>query len=124
MKILLVDDNAGLLKVQSTFLRKAGYEVITATNGQEALDLAAIQTFDLMITDIVMPEKEGIEIIRELRQKFPEMKIIAMSGGGRVQAGDYLFIAKKLGADQTLSKPFTAAELLAAIKSVMPQIGA
>lgn len=117
--ILLVDDNAGLLKMQSEFLRHAGHAVTTAVNGKEALRLTQDQVFDLVVTDLVMPEKEGIETIIELRRKIPTMRIIAMSGGGRVDAKDYLLLAQKLGAAKTLAKPFSGKELVDAIASVL-----
>ena len=117
--ILLVDDNAGLLKMQAEFLRSAGYVVTTAANGKEALRLTQEQAFDLVVTDLVMPEKEGIETIIELRRKIPAMKIIAMSGGGRGDAKDYLIVAQKLGAAKTLAKPFSGKELVEAVASVL-----
>ncbi len=117
--ILLVDDNVGLLKMQSEFLRGAGHKVTTAPDGKEALRLTQDQVFDLVVTDLVMPEKEGIETIIELRRKIPTMKIIAMSGGGRVDAKDYLMLAQKLGAAKTLAKPFSGKELVEAVASVL-----
>ena len=119
-KILLVDDNATLLKHQGEFLCLAGHEVTTAPDGKQAMRLVQTQAFELVITDLVMPEKEGIEIIRELRQSHPALKIIAMSGGGRGDAKDYLAIAKALGASQVLAKPFSGEELLQAVNSTLP----
>ena len=118
-KILLVDDNATLLKHQGEFLRLAGHEVILAPDGKQAMRLVQTQAFELVITDLVMPEKEGIEIIRELRQSHPALKIIAMSGGGRGDAKDYLAIAKVLGASQVLAKPFSGQELLQAVSAAL-----
>lgn len=117
--ILLVDDNAGLLKMQAEFLRDAGHTVATAANGKEAMRVVQRGSFDLVVTDLVMPEKEGIETIIELRRKFPALKIIAMSGGGRVDAKDYLDIARKLGAARTLAKPFSGKELVEAVAQVL-----
>src|SRR5438552_5036610 len=110
--ILLIDDNAGMLKMQVEFLRHAGHAVTTAVNGKEGMSLVEKQPFDLVITDLVMPEKEGIEVIMELRRKFPALKIIAISGGGRVNPEDYLVLARKLGATKTLAKPFSGKELV------------
>ena len=107
-KILLVDDNADILKTHGAVLRRAGHEVVTAANCNEALRLAEQNAFDLVITDLVMPDKEGIETILALRQLTPDLKIIAMSGGGRINANDYLIIARQCGAAQTLAKPFSA----------------
>jgi CheY-like chemotaxis protein len=119
-KILLVDDNPGLLVMQRGFLEHGGHVVTTATNGKEAVERAQRESFDVLITDLVMPEKEGIEIIIELHKKFPAMKIIAMSGGGRINSKDYLDLAAKLGASKTLSKPFSGKDLLAAVASLAP----
>jgi DNA-binding response OmpR family regulator len=117
--ILLIDDNAGMLKMQVAFLQQAGHAVTTAVNGKEGLKLVAQQPFDLVITDLVMPEKEGIEVIIELRQKLPALKIIAISGGGRVKPEGYLVLAQKLGAAKTLAKPFSGKELVEAVTSVL-----
>ena len=107
-RILVVDDEESLRLLLSRALQKAGYEVVTAANGAAAVELFRAQPADLVITDLVMPEKEGIETILELRQLQPGLKIIAMSGGGYMEAQDYLQMAGKLGAMGTLSKPFTA----------------
>ncbi len=117
--ILVVDDNIAFLEIQTEFLRRAGHEVTPATNGIEAMNRADSQAFDLVITDLIMPDKEGVQVIMELRKKHPGVKIIAMSGGGRVNAEDYLAIARRLGAAKTLSKPFTGDELLGAVAEVI-----
>jgi len=117
--ILLVDDNIPFIKSQSEFLRYTGHTVSTAGNGKEAMDLVANNDFDIIITDLVMPEKEGIETIMELSRTAPNIKIIAMSGGGRVNATDYLTIARRVGASDTLAKPFSGDELLAAVSHVL-----
>ena len=83
------------------------------------MDLVANNDFDIIITDLVMPEKEGIETIMELSRTAPNIKIIAMSGGGRVNATDYLTIARRVGASDTLAKPFSGDELLAAVSRVL-----
>lgn len=117
--ILVVDDNIAFLEIQTEYLRRAGHEVTPATNGIEAMNRVDSQRFDLVITDLIMPDKEGVQVIMELRKKHPGIRIIAMSGGGRVNAEDYLAIARRLGATKTLSKPFTGEELLGAVSEVM-----
>jgi DNA-binding response OmpR family regulator len=118
--ILLVDDDAHLVKVQSVFLRRAGHTVSMAANGKEAMDLVADNDFDLVITDLIMPEKEGIETILELRRKLPKIKIVAMSGGGAwTDTRDSLAMARQLGASLTLAKPFSGEELIAAVAQVL-----
>lgn len=118
-KLLLVDDNQDLLGLQGEFLRMAGHEVFTAANGNEALEQADRTRFDLVITDIIMPDKDGIEVIVALRKSLPSVKVIAISGGGRLNARDYLSIAQKLGAAATLAKPFSGAELAATVERVL-----
>ena len=117
--ILLADDNADILSLQSTLLRDAGHEVTTASTGREALQQARIRPFDLVITDIVMPEGDGIETIVEVRRRHPGTKIIAISGGGRMSSDNYLPLAEKLGAAKSLSKPFSGGELLATVAFVL-----
>jgi YesN/AraC family two-component response regulator len=94
------------------------HHVTEARNGTEALRLCAAEPPEVVLTDLIMPEKEGLETIAEIRRQFPELKVIAMSGGGRGQADDYLRIARRLGAVQTLSKPFSTSEMAAAIASL------
>jgi DNA-binding response OmpR family regulator len=117
--ILLIDDNPGLLKMQVEFLRHAGHGVTTAANGKEGVQLGRSRPFDLLITDIIMPEKDGIEVIVELRRAIPRMKIIAISGGGRIGPSDYLDLAHKLGAATTLTKPFSGKDLVDAVAALL-----
>jgi DNA-binding response OmpR family regulator len=120
-KILLVDDDDNFRAMLGRVLGDAGHIVTMAVNGNEALRLVQENAFDLVITDLMMPEKEGIETIVELRRKIPGLKIIAMSGGGFNAPEIYLNLARKLGAVQTLAKPFPGTELLAAVASVLSQ---
>lgn len=101
-------------------LAEFGHTVIEARNGIEGLASFPADGVDLVITDIVMPGKEGIEVITELRRLHPQLKILAISGGGRVGSKDYLSIATFLGAAKVLAKPFTAQELVAAINELLP----
>lgn len=118
-QILLVDDNEPLLELTGRVLQRAGHQVSLSTNGRDALNLVQDKTFDLVITDLVMPEKEGIETILELRRKFPALRIIAMSGGGLADPETNLKLARHLGAVHTLAKPFSSEEFLAAVASVL-----
>ena len=95
------------------------FELLEAANGKEGIGLLAHVPFDLIITDIIMPEKEGIELIIEVRQKHSDMPIIAVSGGSHRGVDDYLQMAKKLGANMTLTKPFSADEILLSTKSLL-----
>jgi DNA-binding response OmpR family regulator len=100
-------------------LGDAGYEVTEAGDGSEGIKLYREVRPDLVITDLVMPEKEGIETIVELRRDFPEVKIIAISGGNNNRSGSYLSMAEKLGAERTIGKPFKIPELLGAVRAVL-----
>ena len=118
--ILVVDDEPSMRLVLSEHLRRAGHQITTADNGETALQLMAGSSFDIVITDIIMPGKEGVETIRDVRRLYPATKIIAISGGGRYDPGDfYLEMAQKLGANVSLAKPFSQAELLDAVSRVL-----
>ena len=118
-RILIIDDDTQILKMLRKTLEREGHEVIDAADGNKGLRLYREDPTDLVITDIVMPEKEGIETIIDLRREFPEAKIIAMSGGGQIEAESYLSMAKRLGAQRTLTKPFQNEELLEAIEALV-----
>jgi CheY-like chemotaxis protein len=118
-RILLVDDNAELLLSTAAVLRAHRHDVVTAGNGAEALARIDLDTFQLVITDILMPDKEGFETIMTLRRRFPSLKIIAVSGGGYIDARKYLDSARMLGAHHTLEKPFSGLDLILAIDQVL-----
>lgn len=110
---LVVDDEETLRKLVSIVLERAGHRVLTASSGSEALRILKSEQVDLVISDIVMPETDGIELMREIRTKFPGMKIISMSGGGNyLTASLCLKLAGQMGASVILSKPFTPDQLL------------
>lgn len=119
-KILIVDDEAPMLFVIQHLLRAEGYQVSTATNGKAAIEIAAKHKFDLIITDLIMPRMDGIELILALRVTHPKTPVIAMSGGWNGGSQSYLRLAAMLGARQTLAKPFDKAYLLSAVET---QIG-
>lgn len=110
--ILVVDDQKGIRDVLRKVLIEAGHDVAEAENGAAALALARGQAFNLIITDIIMPEMEGIETIATMKREQPNLKILAMSGGGRAKVMDFLAVARKTGADAILEKPFRKSELL------------
>jgi CheY-like chemotaxis protein len=115
-RILVVDDEKPVRDIIAYTLCNEGYQVVAAANGNEAMDLARMMRFDLVITDMVMPEKEGIETIMELRAQAPGIRIIAMSGGQPGEAGDFLPLAKTLGAVAVLRKPFDMETFLGTVK--------
>lgn len=118
-RILVIDDEHNILLMLKKMLEKEGYEVDLALNGKDGLDLLNRISFDLVITDIIMPEMEGLETIASLRKKFPDLKIIAISGGGRVSAESYLNSAKLLGAATIIQKPFERTELVGAVHALL-----
>lgn len=117
--ILVIDDDKLMRLALARILIAAGYNVIEASDGEEGLQLYHSQDFDLVITDLIMPDKEGIQIIRELRKENSKVRIIAMSAGGRGGATDYLKWARLIGAKQCLSKPIKRTELLNAVMAVL-----
>jgi CheY-like chemotaxis protein len=120
IRILLVDDDPSFRPMLAETLSRLGHDVVTATNGDEALALFREDAIDLVITDLIMPEREGLDVIRTLRRRAPNLKIIAMSGGGRNSPVTYLEIAKRLGAATVLAKPFSTEQLKSAIAEAMP----
>jgi len=118
-RILLIDDDEAFRNMLHKTLERAGYEVQPAADGKQALELFRQQHPDLIITDLVMPEKEGLETILELRREAPNAKIIAMSGGSRMNPRTSLAMAEKFGARKTLSKPFSHQEILDAVSDVL-----
>ena len=118
-KILLVDDDELFAVMLQRSLVVFGYEVARARDGREAMKLYDPETFNLVVTDLIMPDMEGVELIVALRRLNPAVKIIAMSGGGRNQPEAYLSIAQKVGAGRTLAKPFPIATLSAMVKECL-----
>jgi CheY-like chemotaxis protein len=118
-RVLVVDDEELAQFTIREILEDAGHDVCEAENGNQAIAEQQSQPFDLIITDIIMPEKEGVETIVELMAEFPDLKIIGISGGGRTRNLDYLQSAKQVGAKTVLSKPFTEDELLEAVESLL-----
>jgi len=118
-RVLVIDDEDMIRDIIKTVLSEAGYQVAGAANGMEGLKILGSQPVDLIITDILMPEKEGIATIIEARKSHPNIKIIAISGGGRAHHFHPLKIAGKIGADMTLPKPFEPEELLAVVKKIL-----
>ncbi len=118
-RVLIIDDEELVRVTVRQILENAGYEICEASDGRQALEDYKVSRPDLVITDIIMPDKEGIETIIELRAMDPDAKIIAISGGGRIGANDYLELAKRLGANQVIAKPLNSEKLLQAVETVM-----
>ncbi len=118
-RILVTDDNARLRAALRNILTLAGHEVETASNGVEACQILDRLPVDLLITDIIMPDREGIQTIAGLHRERPDLHIIAMSGEGSDGAGFYLEMAREFGADLTLSKPFSKSQVLEAVEGLL-----
>lgn len=119
-RILLIEDDTALRRMLYYDLIAAGYAVAEAVHGADGLMQLRQNPVDLVITDMLMPEMDGVETIQQLRRSFPDIKIMAISGGGLASPDHYLRIAKKLGADKTLKKPFTFPELLDVVHELYP----
>jgi DNA-binding response OmpR family regulator len=117
--ILIIDDNENMLRMMGDLLSRSGYNVLSAPDGVNGMKTYHANPPDLVITDIIMPDKEGLEVIMELVKQEPRPKIIAMSGGGMMEPQTYLSLARKLGADQVIEKPFRSAELLSLIEKLL-----
>ena len=119
-RILLIDDDAALRSAVRRALERAGYEVREAGDGESGLRVHREVGADLVIVDIFMPERDGLELIRELRTAAPGVKILAMSGGGKSGKIDLLKDATVFGAARTLRKPFEMSELWNAVRELLP----
>jgi CheY-like chemotaxis protein len=117
MKILVIDDDPSVRKFIATTLKRENHVVTEAENGAEGLKrLQEEKDISIIITDLLMPEKEGIETIMEIRKINPSLKILAISGGGKVGPENFLLLADAVGANATLRKPFSGQELLMCLK--------
>lgn len=116
--ILVIDDDAVTRQIAQTALGKAGYRVTAIANGTDGLQWLAHHFADIVITDIFMPDVDGLEVVIAVRQSCPGARILVISGGSALIQKDYLPVAERLGADATLTKPFRPAALLAAVESL------
>jgi CheY-like chemotaxis protein len=117
--ILVIDDESEVRYAIRAVLEDQGHAVDEADTGTAGLAAIADRTFDLVICDIIMPDKEGIETIVEIKQLLPKQKIVAISGGGRIKKEDYLAVAAAVGATYTVSKPFDAETLTDMVNAVL-----
>jgi DNA-binding response OmpR family regulator len=117
-RVLVIDDNPDMRRTMQVLLESEGFAVSVAADGEEALRIQKSSPAQVVVTDIFMPGKEGIETIYELRKQFPQTKVIVMSGGLRAKGVDYFEVARELGAVKTLKKPFAPAELIEALREL------
>jgi CheY-like chemotaxis protein len=116
--VLLVEDDGMVRQTIAMLLEKRGFQVVVARDGRAGLAAAEHAQPDIVLTDIIMPELDGIAFMMAVRRAQPAIKIVAMSGGGRMGNSDYLSIAAKLGAHATLAKPFSGDDLVAVLSEV------
>lgn len=119
MKILLIDDDELIRTTCRNILKKDGYTVVEAGDGNVGVQLFKSENPDIVVTDMLMPDKEGLETISDIREINSKAKIIAISSGGSTQNMGFLQLAKQIGADCVLKKPFRPAELLTAVKGLV-----
>jgi DNA-binding NtrC family response regulator len=119
VRILIIDDLPAVRQLMGDMLRARGYAVVEAENGRDGIAKMREAPADLVITDVIMPEMEGMETVSTLRKAYPGLRIIAMSGGGRAANYDFLQATVKLGAARTLQKPFTRDELIEVVEECL-----
>ncbi len=121
-RILIIDDEKSARDLLRTIFEHEGYEVVEAINGQEGVEVFGKLHIDLVVTDMVMPVKDGLKTILELRQKEPTVPVIAISGGGAIAKEKYLNIASYFEGVRTLPKPFSLQDLLTAVEDLLGSI--
>ena len=119
LRIVLIDDDELVLDTVSSLMEAKGFVVEATRSGLEGLEMCERQRPDLVITDIIMPDYEGIEMIRTLRKTHGDVKILAMSGGGRLGRKEVLGLAELMGADRVMAKPFTPEELFTVVDQIL-----
>ncbi len=118
-RILVIDDEELARFTMREILESAGHEVTEANDGEQGVQRYRADPTDIIVTDIIMPKKEGVQVVIELKQDFPDLLIIAVSGGGRTKNLDFLKLAKDFGADKILAKPFTETEMNTAVRELL-----
>jgi CheY-like chemotaxis protein len=120
-RVLVIDDNDDFRKLALLWFQIHGIEAEGAANGAQGLEVQRTRPATVIVTDIFMPEKEGIETIQELRKEYPEAKIIAMTGRESLTGYDVFQVARELGAERTFKKPFKLDDLIAAVRELSPE---
>lgn len=117
--VLIVEDDKELREMLKMMLLRKNFTVLEAENGKAAITHFKPKLTDIVVTDLIMPEEDGLKVVIKLRELKPSIKIIAISGGGKVGPGSYLNLAKALGADAIYSKPFSLNDLVAKIEQLL-----
>ncbi len=118
-RLLVIDDDRVARTLMVNGLREHGYKVDQAEGAVTGLDLCERNDYDLVVTDIIMPDREGTSLIVELKRRFPAMKIVAVSGAGSTEFVDHLKMASMVGADKTVAKPFEPEELVTCVQALL-----
>lgn len=118
-RILVIDDNPEFRDILRAHLEGHGHQVVLAENGDRGLAVLDGGGIDMVLTDILMPQRDGVEVLRSVKKRWPDLPVIAISGGGWIGAGELLGMAERLGADQVLQKPVRRDELLSAVDSAL-----
>ena len=118
IRVLVVDDDEAFRQTVCDLLVDGDFEILSAESGAQSFAVLRNQSVDIVLTDIVMPDEDGLEIVRKIKKMNPAPKIVAMSGGGRIAAMDYLEIARLMGASATIKKPFKQQELVDLLQQV------
>lgn len=117
--ILVIDDNPEFREILRRHLEANGHGVTLAENGEQGLDLLGQGHFDIVLTDILMPQRDGVEVLREAKRRWPDLPVIAISGGGWIGATELLGMAERLGADKVLQKPVRREDLIQAVDQAL-----
>jgi DNA-binding response OmpR family regulator len=123
MRVLVIDDDAQMRALLRQVLEWSGYAVMEAENGRKGMQMQRENPVELVVTDLIMPEQEGLETISILKKEFPDIKIVAVSGGGRIGPDAYLSAALELGADLVFNKPFVVKEFVEKIRELTENNG-
>ncbi|MEK9970726.1 MAG: response regulator [Ferrovibrio sp.] len=118
-KILVIDDNPEFRDILRRHLEANGHAVTLAANGEQGLALLGEGSFDIVLTDILMPQRDGVEVLREAKRRWPDLPVIAVSGGGWIGATELLAMAERLGADKVLQKPVRRDDLISAVDAAL-----
>ncbi len=118
-RVLVIEDDELARESVTLMLEESGHEVSMADDGDVGLKMFAEEPYDLVVTDLIMPEVNGMDVLSQIKQEHPDTRVIVISGGGRLTPVSYLDVAEKLGADDVLTKPFTAFELTSSAAMVL-----
>jgi len=118
-RILVIEDDPFMRETLQDVVEDKGYYITTVANGKRGISLHEKEHYDLIITDVLMPDIDGLEVIMKIRQNFPQTKLLAVSGGGHISSKEYLMMARELGSNGVVQKPFNNDELVEKIASLL-----